>query len=1388
MNKTVLKRLAAWLLAVLLAISPALAEADDTLSGEEPAVAEMALSLDEDDGFDVPPAQNAAGADLWEEDFLWGSSSGAGLSGGDDPADAEEGDIVPSDAASGAEVPEGDAPGGEEPEETIPEADDPEENEPEENNPEEDDPEADEPEENEPEENAPEEGDPEADDPEADEPEDASSGDGAAAAPDFGEEAAKASDSGDGAENSLTEPGAVDGLTGTGAVTELTLNAAGVTLGAGETFALQVVSAPEDAGAAVYRTDRGSVAKVSAAGVITAQTKTGGAVITVTAGAYTAQCAVVVRKAPDRVALSARQRTLGVGETFRLKATLPKGTASAFTWTSENASVATVDDQGNVQAAGIGTTVIRVRTYRKKVYAECRVTVMAAPVSVTLGQGDMNLSTGMARTLTATLNEGSAGTWQPVSSDEGVVSVSGAAIRAVGAGTATVYAKAYNDTEDSPVRSSPINITVVDPPQSVGLPAATLGLGEKRALRPVYDVDAPVDVTWKSYQKKVATVSKSGVVTAKKKGKAKIRVKTHNGLVAYRTVKVVGAPKKVSLSARQRTLGLHETFRLKATLPKGTASALTWTSDDPSVATVDDQGNVLAAGIGATVIRVTTYRKKVTAACRVTVMAAPVNLSFPQDSYTLGVGMKLTPAPSVNEGSAGAVALASGNPEIATVSGGTVTARAEGTAVLNASTYTWDDTTGYNPNGITAEAQLTVVPAPAAMWLREKSITLGAGETYAILPEITPGSLASYTYKSSAPKVAKVSGSGVVTAKKAGTAEITVRTHNGHVRKLKVKVAGAPKSISLSPNPLLLDIGQYCQLRVKLNKGAASKAIAYESSDPFVAEVDGRGVVSALDTGVAVITARTYNGRTATCRVIVNGPAEPPGVPVNIGLTASGARDVTVSWSRGVNTLSYRVYLAVGDGNPEVYADLPSTAHSVTIRGLTPGATYRVYVTAWNQYGESGRSDEACVTGTVAEASGDPDEPSVTLSEGGFALLAKGATKVLNATVTPESAAADAAIEWETTSPAIAAISAAGGECTVTAEGAGVATVSAQLPNGASAAVTIMVVDTGNLSPDNLTDVQKALARHEDLLNTDAHGNVIYDLLSGVMRSAGMTAERADAVVNALKNAGEVFRNIYLFSFGVYDFVIDAIRDKHGRAVTATNFSTTDNTIYLRPYTGYTIQNYVRVFFHESGHALDWNVNNDTALDSITKDATDAMLDDVRALIMDRMAEAAEDAGVNPEDYNAANVVAALMDYRKLENPTVVMNGLTEAEQAVYNALISNVKNEVEGLDKKYRNNGCMIWDGLDGVTNFAFRLVYGHGYLADNPDYADQIKYYFYSKTGSARFTPEPWAEFFCASITNDEATMDVNLQYLPGTCAYFAQTFAPMLLKYFRDRLLSP
>ena len=164
-----------------------------------------------------------------------------------------------------------------------------------------------------------------------------------------------------------------------------------------------------------------------------------------------------------------------------------------------------------------------------------------------------------------------------------------------------------------------------------------------------------------------------------------------------------------------------------------------------------------------------------------------------------------------------------------------------------------------------------IEPADTAkpLTIGAKAMTLGLGETFNLSASYGEGDSA-LSYLSEDPAVAQVDAAGNVAALSVGATKITVVSKNGQLATCQVKVKKAPTAVSLDQTELVLRFGEQVNLNSSLPAGEASFGTVFTSSDPSVAEVTSSGgLVTAMKAGEAVITVKTYNGKTASCRVTV---------------------------------------------------------------------------------------------------------------------------------------------------------------------------------------------------------------------------------------------------------------------------------------------------------------------------------------------------------------------------------------------------------------------------------------------------------------------------------------------------------------------------------------
>ena len=899
-----------------------------------------------------------------------------------------------------------------------------------------------------------------------------------------------------------------------------------------------------------------------------------------------------------------------------------------------------------------------------------------------------------------------------------------------------------------------------------------LGLKERRTLG--VELSPPEGETaeplrFKSSKPSVVSVSAGGVLKGRKRGRAVITVSA-GAYSAQCTVKVCKAPKKVRFTSKKLSIGLDEARKLGVRLPSGSASQLRFSSSDQSIVQVDADGLVTGVSTGSATITVRTFNKK-KATCKVTVKAAPQSVTVSPEMLTLGVGQSGAVKASVNAGSAGAIKLISGDPAVASASGFNVKGVSVGETTVNAAAY----------NGANKDMVVRVLPAPTYVSFGKKTIYIGRGERLQLKPVIDEGSHTAFKYKSKDKYQVSVSSKGVIKGLHRGRTVITVTTHNGLKASVTIRVTNAPRKVKFVPASLTLALEESRKLKVKLSSNSAS-ALRFTSSDPDVVTVDEEGIATAVGPGSATITVRTFNDKKARCVITVGRPDVMPEPPRDVTVEATGPSSAVVSWSAGAQAEGYRVYVGSSPSSMELYGDYPATARQAVLRGLTPGETLYICVTAQNVCGETLREGEVTVTQPEPEAG---DDREIRFNYDGPILLRVGSTREITATLSPEGDLSG--LSWESTAPAIAAITAGGSRCVVTAQKPGTATVSATL-DGASARMTVMVVDITDGSAENLNRVQQAVARHDQLMDEANGDDVIWQLIAGALRSVDVLESRVNEIISRVKGAGDSFRDLYVFSFGSYAIDGDATTDKNGAAISASQFLPRDNTVYL-PRSSLSNAGYAYVLLHESGHAIDYNAQGDNALESQNDDAYDALMTDVRAILNGRIADAADDAGVVLDEIDGDAVIDALLNYRALLNYDEVVGALSEDEQKVYQCLVDNVKNEIDG-DGRYvglpKNNGIMVWDALEGATNFAISGSYGHSYIFNIPAYANVANYYYYNRKGEPRITTEPWAEYVSAGLMGDADTISVNESYLPTLCTYFAENLLPSAIEWFRTKLL--
>ncbi|MBQ8134195.1 MAG: leucine-rich repeat protein [Clostridia bacterium] len=294
---------------------------------------------------------------------------------------------------------------------------------------------------------------------------------------------------------------------------------------------------------------------------------------------------------------------------------------------------------------------------------------------------------------------------------------------------------------------------------------------------------------------------------------------------------------------------------------------VTWTSSDTQIATVKN-GLVTAKKPGAAQITATTVNGKkgiITVYIKgTTIDVTSVKVNKSSATLVKGKTLKLTASVSPSNASNKIITWYSSKEGIASVnlSDGTVTANKAGTTVITAK----------SSNGKKATCTVTVKNPTAAksVKLNKTAITLGKGKTATLKATVSPGNTTDkkVTWSTSNKNIVTVSG-GKITAKKVGTATITVKTVNGKTAKCKVTVKNLPTKVKLNKTSASLKVKKSLTLKATVTptKNVIS-SITWSTSNKKIATVKN-GKVTALKAGTVTITAKTANGKTAKCKITV---------------------------------------------------------------------------------------------------------------------------------------------------------------------------------------------------------------------------------------------------------------------------------------------------------------------------------------------------------------------------------------------------------------------------------------------------------------------------------------------------------------------------------------
>ena len=235
--------------------------------------------------------------------------------------------------------------------------------------------------------------------------------------------------------------------------------------------------------------------------------------------------------------------------------------------------------------------------------------------------------------------------------------------------------------------------------------------------------------------------------------------------------------------------------------------------------------------------------------------------------------------------------------------------------------------------------QLQVVPTSVA--LNKTTLTLDIGRTSNLRATVYPSNAANKkcTWRSSNTSVATVDSNGKVTAKKAGTATITVKTSNGKTATCKVTVN--------LPAPQITGLANTTGgIKISWNKvdGAYGYRLYYKPASGGWKRFKDTTATSFTDSGVVPNKTETYtircidkNGNTISGFNSTGWSKKYTPVAPTISKLDITTGGIKLSWNKIAGVYGYRLYYKPASGGWKRFKD--TTATSFTDSGVVPNKT-----------------------------------------------------------------------------------------------------------------------------------------------------------------------------------------------------------------------------------------------------------------------------------------------------------------------------------------------------------------------------------------------------------------------------------------------------------------
>ena len=480
-----------------------------------------------------------------------------------------------------------------------------------------------------------------------------------------------------------------------------------------------------------------------------------------------------------------------------------------------------------------------------------------------------------------------------------------------------------------------------------------------------------------------------------------------------------GSSKK-EVVAKEVTLNSGDKYTLDYS--KGTYS---WTSSNPDIAKVSDDGEIVGLKNGETTITITVGKETVTYKVRVENVDEAVvltNIKMEKNTVELEkdksykMNVTLTPSNATNA----ELKWTSSNEKVATVKDGEITAVGPGTCMVTVSSTNGNSDTclvkvvgdgNYNPI-----EKIKIVST---------DVSLNKGTSYNLSYEVVPeDSVNLITWKSSDEKIATVE-NGVVYALAGGTVKVTAQSGDleEEVNVTVIEEKKEPDFI-LNQSEISLPVGNTYTLVPSSNI-----ELTWVSYDINIASVDQSGNVTAKAVGETTVVAKAANGSSYTCKVTVTGAPTPSQETITLNTN-------TLSMNIGDKVRLVETVTPTNNVTNVTWASSDSEVASVNNGEVTAKKNGTTTITATLPNGSKAECVVTVSTKVIKAA-------LVTLNANKITLKV-GASSTLTATVLPSNTT-NKTITWSSSNPNVATVDKNG---KVTAIKEGSAKIYAKTENG----------------------------------------------------------------------------------------------------------------------------------------------------------------------------------------------------------------------------------------------------------------------------------------------------------------------------------------------------